>query len=205
MQQRNRRFTLIELLVVVGIIVLLAGFLGAAVVGALIRAEYARAEANISALESALRHYMSDWKTLPPIPPFGAVPPTGTDLAAHASYAEARTINADLAFILEGRALIGIAPIRWSVGPYILESTNIDKELLGTAIFYPDGTPKMVYIDPWGHPYFIRNPGIDHTGDTLVGINNSNFVDIWSIGPNFVYDDTVANDDDICNYRRRTK
>lgn len=179
-------FTLLELLVVIAIIAILAGSLGIGVLGVLKKAEISRAEANILAIESAIRQYMEDWKTLPPIDPIPGTPPY--------SFADIVDTNQKLATILETSALVGIVPIQWTVGPYIFPDRGITKD------------PTGFYSDPWGYPYIIKYPGLDHRTETpLVGANHSNWIDIFSYGPNSVYDTTEDADDDVCNYRKTTK
>ncbi|MEK7485895.1 MAG: prepilin-type N-terminal cleavage/methylation domain-containing protein, partial [Planctomycetota bacterium] len=164
-------FTLLELLVVIAIIAILAGALGIGVLGVLLKAEQSRSEANILAIESAIRQYVEDWKTLPVIGPITGTPPY--------NFTEIATVNKNLALILEKEALVGIVPIKWTVGPYLFPDRGMTKDPTGGF-----------YSDPWGYPYIIKFPGLNHTAETLPGVNNTNWIDIFSYGPNNTYDTT---------------
>jgi type II secretory pathway pseudopilin PulG len=182
----------LELLIVIGIIIILAASLALGVLGILARSEDARAEANILAIESAIRQYLEDWKALPPagtgpgqVPVITGVPPY--------SFSEISATNIAWATILEQTALIGINPIRWTVGPYITPNRGLIKD------------PTGFYSDPWNFPYIIKTPGLNHATDPIPGFNNANWIDIWSTGRNNLYDTLPDDDDDITNYRATTK
>lgn len=185
---QSSAFTLIELIVVIAIIVILAASLGLGVLGVLARAENARAESNILAIESAIRQYLEDWKTLPFIDPI-----PGASAAAY-TRADIENANKNLAILLESTGQVGITPIKWTVGPYITPNRGMKKD---PTFGY--------YSDPWGYAYIIKFPGLDHTSEPIPGANNTSWIDIFSFGPNGVYDTLVDDDDDITNYRKTTK
>ena len=91
---------------------------------------------------------------------FGVCPPAATNKA--------------LVNYLTSKTLYGSSK-RWH-GPYIEFK---DSELKGGA-----------FVDPWGNPYFYRNPGIF----------NTTFVDIYSFGPDGVNNN--GGNDDINNWTR---
>ncbi len=173
MIRRRRGFTLIELIIVMAIIGILAGLVMTAAQSAKRRATMTKARAAISGLETALGMFQLDVGAYP----YGA----GTD---NSNLVNCLT-SASTAFTVgTGVAMTTAQVAAWS-GPYMNFQAN---EIVGGN-----------YVDPWGNAYSYTCPGTDHG----TGANYSNYVDIWSNGPDGTSQPTTSPpDDDVMNWRR---
>ncbi|MDP2896353.1 MAG: prepilin-type N-terminal cleavage/methylation domain-containing protein [bacterium] len=168
MASRKKAFTLIELLAVIAIIGILAGFIFAAVSGAIERAKITKTRAAINSLELALKNYERD---------AGSFTGLLTELDASNGQLDTQTKRARLVEILTGKKLKPDGTFEvdkdtrdeanWN-GPY-LEPRH--KEL----------SEKGELVDAWGHPLFIRIKALTNFDPHL---HNPDSFDIWSTGPN---------------------
>ena len=127
---KRTAFTIVEMIVVLIVIGILIGLSTGGAMKILAEAKRGQAEADITALASAVSRYERD---------VGSYPPETFGLCYHLEVD--RSGDTD----------------NWN-GPYM----NFDD----------DRTSGNDYEDPWGSNYLYSNPGI----------NNTNFVDIWSTG-----------------------
>ncbi len=152
---------MIELLLVAGIIVTLAGFAVAGIIGAKQRAAIARSKAELALLAQALEDYKRH---------YGDYPQTGA--AAQATLTPTALIGGTTAQALLFNALTGVyAPTNFGArinGPTFVDVSKFKVEgtLVATTFAVPTGTPpakplvQSSLIDPWGNRYlyYYKNP-----------------------------------------------
>ncbi|NLB65668.1 MAG: prepilin-type N-terminal cleavage/methylation domain-containing protein [Lentisphaerae bacterium] len=133
-------FTLIEMLIVVAIIGLLAAILVPTIMGAVKKANYARAMTEITALEGALKGYFQEYGRMP-VPPGGMggkdVMYSGADQAAVVN----ALIGRDTSRNAKDMVFLDLHPRSFNVKTLNEMYNRLDA-----------GQP---YCDPWGTPYRI--------------------------------------------------
>lgn len=178
MASRKKAFTLIELLAVIAIIGILAGFIFAAVNGAIERARIAKTQGIISDLSIALTNYERDLGSFETKLESGDVMPTGVLDAQK---------KAEVIRLLTGKKRDGTVDRnvrqdpKWN-GPYIEPK---EKQL------NESGEP----IDSWNHPLVIRIK-IGNYDDRMKHRPDSFEIHSW--GPNET--DESGKGDDVNNW-----
>jgi len=169
---RGRRgFSLIELITVIAIIAILMTFITAAGSGARKRARGKQAMAEVAAMETAVTAYRTDVGTFPRDGSGGSV---NVDLVRQLSGLDA------------GGAKVATLSSDWN-GPYMeFDRNRLDE---GSGAF----------LDPWGHPYYVRGIG-DDVGTTAANLHNKYTFDIWSAGPDGKDQGGAKESDDIGNF-----
>ena len=171
---RWNSFTLIELLVVIAIIAILAALTLAAAEAVMTKGARSRANAEITAMSSALENYKADNGIYPSADTF----PSGTNEYANDDVVS--TTNFEGGSILLYQALSG--KTNFSAAP--IPGTKVYMPFKANQIANATSSAGSSYVqDPWGYSYGY------YTGDTPVNgaqqdppYNGTGFFDLWSTG-----------------------
>lgn len=181
-QFRTKGFTLIEMLTVIAIIGILAGLIIPAATKARRDAAISKAKATISALETALSMYYTD---------YGAYPPSCIDASnqgnGNAFRSGASSIIGGDNTIAGDNNLVDMLTLTTKGGPYMkFRAEDLLKTGTGTSTRY-------ILKDPWGKAYiYVNRSGFTDIDegpyhpyfDTLTapGLNRNTY-NIYSLGP----------------------
>lgn len=186
-------FTLIEMLVVIAIIAILAGLLFPAIRGAITKGKVAQANADVRAIEAAIRQYYTEYGKLPVTDADQGVsdkfygPSSGTDKMRDiidVLRANATGVNANN--VLNPRRIVFYEP-------------PSRKGAVG------DSNDRSIY-DPWGEPYRIK---LDNNYDGQIeyyssscGGDQRTVAVVISFGPNKNQDNPcTSGSDEIVSFR----
>ncbi len=178
-QVKIKGFTLIEMLAVIAIIGILAGLLIPAASKARKEAAIRKAQVTISALETALSMYYTD---------YGAFPPSCT---LSTTQANGNTYSATQP--LSGTNLVGALSAPTKGGPY-MKFRNED-------LIKDPSSSRLILKDPWGRAYIYVSRSSLGSGVTGIGPFWSNTTDvtkntynIYSFGPDGTTETTGGTD-----------
>lgn len=187
----RRAFTLIEMLVVIAIIGILAGLLFPAIRGAIVRGKVAQAQADVRAIEAAIRQYYTEYGKLP---------------VADAHQGQADRFYGSASDTYQMRDIIDVLRAN-AVGWNLNNALNPRR-----IIFYEPPSRKGAVasdrsiLDPWGEPYRIK---LDNNYDGQIeyyssscGGDQRTIAIVISYGPNKTQNDPCASgSDDIVSFR----
>lgn len=169
-------FTLIEILVVISIIAILATLVTAGLAVARQRAHKEATNTTITKILNALTVYKNAYYAYPP---------------SQGTYEGAKALYFYLGTKLD---------LDGGYDPTSGESTQLKFGPAVSGGFQKTELADNAVIDAWGTQLTYKNPGEDHSDKN--GVNNSDFVDIESFGPNQKDDpDGSSGDDDINNWK----
>jgi len=166
---RRRAFTLIELLIVASVISALVGLVIPTLIHARQEVRKAEAKAFVDRLVAALAEYDRDLGRLP-----------GSD-APHVP--DANSLTEVLEAVLRPRSTAG-----GDGSPYLsVEAKDIAVQEAGrfrtaTPVEREEPSVPKYILDPWGHPYVVRENRSKRTKSPSMA--NPGFADVYSIGPN---------------------
>lgn len=153
LQPGRAAFTLIELLVVIAIIAIIAALLLPAVGSAMVRAEKARAQTELSQIVAAIKAYYGDYGKMPVA--------FGSNGFADRTYGAKNKVDKQNVVMNILRAKDNVA------NPRSVTFLDVPKESMegtdksGSSYVEADG----YFLDPWGNPYVI-SMDTDFSGST---------------------------------------
>lgn len=170
MRHARRGFTLIELLVVLGIIGLLAAFLGVFIANIREGARRQRTRALLERIEIGLSSYKERFLADPP----SALPFADAARNLHYQLAAPHVV---------ATGIVG----GYEEVPPLLNLTNNEVRSGGASPWVaPPYDPALAsaIIDAWGHAIGYACPGTNHfSAQHSDWLDNSGGVDLWSVGP----------------------
>ena len=208
----KRNFTLVELLVVIGIIVILAGLLTPAVIGAQQQGRITQARSDMATILMALKGLDGTYGKM--VARSGSNYQMGGSNWATDSDSSSNVKNARLdgpnstaayyAFIAELSDPSNSHLSTVSVNRRRMKFLDPKPEYNPAADYDDDTNKPHLWIDPWGNPYVIL-VNVDYTEQIVDPTNSSNLVSGKAIAYSYGPDGASANADDqkdnVCSWK----